>query len=119
MIKAHKTLGLATYWQRKTAETLECTPAPLTARQAGQLKHLLRRLGPFAKDAIDYAFANWSKVATRVNLEKGTTTSPTMPHTGFLLAHSDVVLNLMIHDNFIDLAGMEDVMTTLHGWYCP
>jgi hypothetical protein len=97
------------------AMTLGSSPKPLTPKQAGQLKHLLRKLGPFAKQLVDYSFTYWAKFTNEVEVVEGVATFPEIPHTGFLLAYYAVAVNLMIDDKLVSLDDVLQALKVLEG----
>jgi hypothetical protein len=110
-----KPLGLAVYWQQKMYMLIKSSPEALSPKQAGQLKQLLRRLGPYAKPVVDYAFASWAKFTAQVIHSKALATCPDIPHIGFLLAHSDVAIDLMIKEQLIINEDFGCAMKALYG----
>jgi hypothetical protein len=87
---------LAKRWQARLSEISGNPPKPLTAREAGQLKLLYRGLGVETQKLVDYAIDNWWNFSHEAMYSAGLSSCPNTPHIGFLLAHHDVAMNMMI-----------------------
>jgi hypothetical protein len=57
---------------------------------------LANKTGALTAEVISHAVSNWSKFALQATSECGFSSWPEKPHIGFLLAHYDVVVNLML-----------------------
>ncbi len=89
------THALAMAWKRHIHEVCGGFVKDLTGKDLGQLKQLLQKLGDASPYALQYAIRNWGKVCFEAKSVKGLSAAPEKPHIGFILAHHDVVMNLM------------------------
>lgn len=113
MPKSLKASTLAIHWQYHVAFLMESSPAPLSQKEAGQLKLIYRKVGPYAKQVVDYAINNWAKFTCQARLNKGLATSPEAPHIGFLLVHCDVAMNMMLSEKKITWEEVNAAMDVL------
>jgi hypothetical protein len=67
---------------------------PLTMKERGQLKYLHQCLGPVTRDVIEYAITQWAQFTYKAAF--GVSSYPFQPHVGFLLAHHEVAVNLLM-----------------------
>jgi hypothetical protein len=88
---------LAGIWQHRMAINFGFVGTQLTPKELGQLKLLMRALGPFAMDVIDWVLdpVNWWRFSHQVRVEGNLYSAPHYPHVGFLLAHHGRALRIM------------------------
>ncbi|OXJ21304.1 helix-turn-helix domain-containing protein [Burkholderia sp. AU6039] len=94
-IQAKGAAALVVRWKQHMAETTGEFQGELTQKEKGQLKQFGQKMGDKALVALDYAIANWAEFAVKTKKAAGLLTIPTKPHTGFLLAHVDVLAQMM------------------------
>jgi hypothetical protein len=91
-----KHLALADYWQERMSKYLGQPAQPLTPKQLGQIKNLLRDTGGVSKRIINYAFDHWEDFTSQTMATAGLPVCPKHPHIGYLLTHRDEALAFMI-----------------------
>ena len=97
-----KELTLATYWQTQMSLYNGTALLPLTFREIGQINTLWRKTGMLSKRMITFAFRHWAQFTADVMSTTGSTTCPKHPHIGYLLAHRDIAVSLMVKLNIVD-----------------
>jgi hypothetical protein len=115
MPSINKPSKLALCWQSQLASVIKTAPPPLTSKQAGQLKQLYRKSGLYAEQVISFAMTHWCEITTSATLNKGLVTCPHIPHIGFLLAHCNEALGLMIKKQLLKPEDFNRAMTVLYG----
>jgi hypothetical protein len=117
----YKPASIVGAWQQAVSGFIKQTPRPLTPKQVGQLKLLYRWAGPYAKQLVTYAVANWSKFAARAAGQGFTeeyapfADRPAHPHCGFLLKHYDVAVFMMHEEHLLTDADMVWFAKTVWG----
>jgi hypothetical protein len=87
---------LALFWKKRQAEYIGGYVKDLTGKQLGQLKFLLKGVGPERSLAvINFVFENWARFALQVKSDKGLLTVPAAPDIGFLTAYHDIAVQLI------------------------
>lgn len=102
MVKQKQELKLATYWQQHMSTYKGSNNiSPLTPREIGQIKSLFLKTGMISKRLIAFAFQHWSQLTAETMSSTGFAACPAHPHIGYLLAHRDTVISLMIKLNIL------------------
>jgi hypothetical protein len=100
-LKAHKAVvegTLASFWKSRCTLVLEGYQKALTAKETGQLKILSKKLGDdgiAVRPVITYAIEHWWQFASTAGFRAGHGQWPETPHTGYLLAHYHVAVELL------------------------
>jgi hypothetical protein len=110
-----KELQLANHWQNRVAAYNQEPVQPLTGRQLGQIKALLRCTGGISRTLMNFAIENWKAFIATVMDRTGTPGCPDSPHAGYLLKHRKIALAMMVQAGLIEL---EDVVTELEAAKC-
>lgn len=95
-------LKLATYWQVQMSLYKGTALLPLTPQEVGQIKTLFRKTGMLSKRMIAFAFLHWRQFTTEAMADTGFAACPRHPHIGYLLAHRDVAVSLMVKLKIVD-----------------
>jgi len=107
MDKKSKELKLATYWQGKMAIYHHQPIKPLTPKEIGQIKTLFLKTGMLSRRLMDFAFQHWSQFTTSTMASTGVNVCPEHPTIGYLLAHRDKAISLMIEMNVVSAEDAE------------
>jgi hypothetical protein len=94
-IKNKQPESLEGLWKKRMGMYQDGFQKKLTGKETGQLSQFCKSVGADARSALDYALCNWSKFAMEVKALKGLPTCPQIPVLGFLLAHHDVLMQLI------------------------
>lgn len=94
-IQAKGAAALVVRWKQHLHDLTGEFQGDLTAKEKGQLKQFGQKFGDQAISVLDYAVANWPEFALKAKSAAGLLTAPTQPHTGFLLAHWTVLIQMM------------------------
>jgi hypothetical protein len=105
-----KELQLANHWQDRVAAYNQKPAQPLTGKQVGQIKDLLRITGGISRTLMNFAIENWKAFTATVMDKTKTPGCPDAPHVGYLLTHRGIALAMMVQAEIIEL---EDVVTEL------
>lgn len=97
---------LATRWKQHSGAVGGFAKA-LTGKESGQLKHLLKGAGPQAIPVIDYAWGYWDKFCSKAKSAKDLDHAPSQPHIGFLVAHYELILQLIAKSKEASAASMQ------------
>jgi hypothetical protein len=97
---------LVTRWKQHSGAVGGFAKA-LTGKESGQLKHLLKGAGPQAIPVIDYAWAHWDKFCSKAKSAKDLDHAPSQPHIGFLVAHYELILQLIAKSKEASAASMQ------------
>lgn len=108
--KKHKDSNLVTHWQQKMSEYNKAEVVPLSPKELGQMKLLFRKTGGISKRLINLAFDNWDMLTHEVASAKAISEFPEHPRIGYLLAHRDVAISLLVKLGKVE---EEDVLVAL------
>jgi hypothetical protein len=97
-----KEFKLATYWQTQMSLYKGTASPPLIPREIGQIKTLFRKTGMLSRRLITFAFQHWEQFTAEVMSTTGFTACPKHPHIGYLLAHRDIAVSLMVKLDIVD-----------------
>jgi hypothetical protein len=97
-----KEFKLATYWQTQMSLYKGTASLPLTPRELGQIKTLFLKTGMLSRRLITFAFQHWEPFTAEVMSTTGSTACPPHPHIGYLLAHRDIAVSLMVKLDIVD-----------------
>jgi hypothetical protein len=102
MVKQNQELKLATYWQQQMS-TYKGTNklSTLTPREIGQVKGLFRKTGMISKRLIAFACQHWGQFTAEVISSTGFAACPAHPNIGYLLAHRDIAISIMVKLNLL------------------
>jgi len=100
-LKAHTAAvegSLPSVWKSRCALVKEGFQKALTAKETGQLKLLSKKLGDAGiavRPVLTYAIEHWWQFASTAGFRAGHGSWPEEPHTGYLLAHHHVAVELL------------------------
>ena len=107
MDKNPKELKLATYWQENMALYHHQPIKPLTPKEIGQIKTLFLKTGMLSKRLMDFAFKHWNQFTASTMASTGFNVCPEHPKIGYLLAHRDIAISLLIEMNVVSAEDAE------------
>jgi hypothetical protein len=87
--------GLGILWKQGMAEHTGEFARPLSGKEQGQIKHLMRKTPGHTVQVIDGAVRDWSGFTGRVISLGLAKTAPKLLNLDFLLLHSDVAVQLI------------------------
>jgi hypothetical protein len=93
---------LVTYWQVRMSSYTNTAPKALSPRELGQIKALFRKTGMISRWMMDFAFQYWDVFTAEVISSTGFVACPPHPHIGYLLAHRDVAISLMVELGIVE-----------------
>jgi hypothetical protein len=102
MSDTKKELTLATYWQVQMSLYKRTVLSPLTPQEVGQIKSLFFKTGMLSKRMMLFAFLHWRQFTKEAMAVTGFAACPAHPHIGYLLAHRDVAVSLMVKLQIVD-----------------
>jgi hypothetical protein len=90
---------LCLLWKKRMGDIVEGFVKDPTGKDRGQMAMYLKKVGPQAAiEGLEYAFQHWVRFTWAAREAKGFATVPAQPVIGFLLAHHDVLLQLIAKD---------------------
>lgn len=93
--------ALALLWRKRVASEYGGFQKPLTLKEIGQLKHVLKALGSDALPVLDHTLQHWSAFASEASVQAGVI-PPMAPVTGFFCSHWNIAANLRLKYNKVE-----------------
>lgn len=82
-------------WKKHLAHDTDGFQKELTKKEVGQLRDFRNKVGVDAGAVLEFALLHWSKFGWEVKMAKGLSKYPTQPQVGFVLAHHDVLMQMV------------------------